>query len=105
LETLLTSGCTWIDFLSFRNNKIARIDEHVLVHSDRSNNNVDCIDQLDFFLSIEEASFGSGSNNIARRTARLHVLAVADFRMEAIDIFNTLLTVVGRPQPKSIKST
>jgi hypothetical protein len=52
LEILLATGCTWnVDglFLLFEK-RVAWINEHVLVHSDR-NSNADCIDQLDFFLS------------------------------------------------------
>jgi hypothetical protein len=93
LESLLASGCTWIDFISFMNNKVAWMDEHVMVKSGRIN--VEYIAELYFLISIE-ASFGSGPN--ATRTAALNVYALPSSRIQATNIFNALLQLLVRNQ-------
>ena len=98
LETLLASGCTWTDFLSFMNNKVAFMDEHVLVNLGR--NSVECIEELYFFISIV-ACFGSGPN--LTRTAVLNVYALPSSRMQATNICNALLQLLVRSQPSQVR--
>jgi hypothetical protein len=98
LERLLASGCTWMEFLSFMKNKVAFMDEHVLVNLGR--NSVECIEELYFFISIE-ARFGSGPNTT--RTAVLNVYALPSSRMQATNICNTLLQLLVRSQPSQVR--
>jgi hypothetical protein len=98
LESLLASGCTWTDFLSFMNNKVAWLDEHVLVLSGRSN--LERIGAYNFFTSIK-AKFGSGPN--PRGTAALNVFALPSSRMQARNICDALLLqLLARSQPSRV---
>jgi hypothetical protein len=98
LESLLASGCSWMEFLSFMKNKVAFMDEDVLVNLGR--NSVECIEELYFFISIE-ARFGSGPNTT--RTAVLNVYALPSSRMEATNICNALLQMLVRSQPSQVR--
>jgi hypothetical protein len=98
LEALLASGCTWMEFLSFMKNKVAFMDEHVLVNLGR--NSVECIEELYFFISIE-ARFGSGPN--PTRTAVLNVYALPSSRVQATNICNALLLLLVRSQPSQVR--
>jgi hypothetical protein len=98
LESLLASSCTWMDFLSFTNNKAAWLDEHVLVLTGR--NNSERIGAYYFFMSIE-ASFVSGPN--PTRTAALNIFALPSSRMQATNICDALLLrLLVRSQPKRV---
>jgi hypothetical protein len=97
LEALLASGCSWMEFLSFMKNKVAFMDENVLVNLGR--NSVECIEELYFFISIE-ARFGTGPN--LTRTAVLNVYAQPSSRMQATNICNALLQLLVRSQPSQV---
>jgi hypothetical protein len=96
LETLVTSSCTWTDFLSFLSDKAAFLDENLLIIA--GNDNVEFIGELYFFVSIE-ASFGTGLNTT--HTARLNVYALPSSRMQATNICTALLQLLSRPNQQT----
>jgi hypothetical protein len=97
LESFLASSCTWMDFLSFTNNKAAWLDEQVLVFS--GHNNAERIWACHFFMSIE-ASFGSGPN--PTRTFPLNIFALPS-SWQATNICDALLLqLLVRSQPSRV---